>query len=85
MRSPGRNGRFRRGCPPISARRKPDVLIMDIGMPNEDGYQAIGKVRQLPSEEGGKVPAIALTAFARSEDRRRAILNGFSNARRQTG
>jgi PAS domain S-box-containing protein len=57
--------------------RKPDVLIMDIGMPNEDGYQAIGKVRQLPSEEGGKVPAIALTAFARSEDRRRAILNGF--------
>ena len=57
--------------------KKPDVLIMDIGMPNEDGYEAIGKVRQLPSEEGGKVPAIALTAFARSEDRRRAILNGF--------
>jgi PAS domain S-box-containing protein len=57
--------------------RKPDVLIMDIGMPNEDGYEAIGKVRQLPSEQGGKVPAIALTAFARSEDRRRAILNGF--------
>jgi PAS domain S-box-containing protein len=57
--------------------RKPDVLIMDIGMPNEDGYEAIGKVRQLPSEHGGKVPAIALTAFARSEDRRRAILNGF--------
>ncbi len=57
--------------------KKPDVLIMDIGMPNEDGYEAIGKVRQLPSEQGGKVPAIALTAFARSEDRRRAILNGF--------
>jgi PAS domain S-box-containing protein len=56
---------------------KPHVLIMDIGMPNEDGYQAIGKVRQLKNEEGGKVPAIALTAFARSEDRRRAILNGF--------
>jgi len=57
--------------------KKPDVLIMDIGMPNEDGYEAIGKVRQLPSEQGGKVPAIALTAFARSEDRRRAILKGF--------
>ncbi|HEY2681605.1 MAG TPA: PAS domain S-box protein [Candidatus Udaeobacter sp.] len=57
--------------------KKPDVLIMDIGMPNEDGYEAIAKVRQLPREQGGKVPAIALTAFARSEDRRRAILNGF--------
>ena len=57
--------------------KKPDVLIMDIGMPNEDGYEAIGKVRQLPREQGGKVPAIALTAFARSEDRRRAILKGF--------
>ena len=56
---------------------KPHVLIMDIGMPNEDGYEAIRKVRQLTSEEGGKVPAIALTAFARSEDRRRAVLNGF--------
>lgn len=56
---------------------KPHVLIMDIGMPNEDGYEAIRKVRQLTSEEGGKVPAIALTAFARSQDRRRAILNGF--------
>jgi PAS domain S-box-containing protein len=56
---------------------KPHVLVMDIGMPNEDGYEAIQKVRQLRSEEGGKVPAIALTAFARSEDRRRAILNGF--------
>jgi PAS domain S-box-containing protein len=56
---------------------KPHVLIMDIGMPNEDGYEVIGKVRQLKNEEGGKVPAIALTAFARSEDRRRAILNGF--------
>jgi len=58
-------------------KRKPHVLIMDVGMPNEDGYEAIRKVRQLRSEEGGKVPAIALTAFARSEDRRRAILNGF--------
>jgi CheY-like chemotaxis protein len=56
---------------------KPHVLIMDIGMPNEDGYQAIQKIRKLTNQEGGKVPAIALTAFARSEDRRRAILNGF--------
>ena len=43
---------------------KPDVLIMDIGMPGEDGCGVMGKVRQLPSKEGGDVPAIALTAFA---------------------
>ena len=61
----------------ILRKSKSHVLIMDIGMPNEDGYEAIRKVRQLRSEDGGKVPAIALTAFARSEDRRRAILNGF--------
>jgi CheY-like chemotaxis protein len=58
-------------------RLKPHVWIMDIGMPTEDGYTAIRKVRQLPTDEGGRVPAIALTAFARSEDRRRAILSGF--------
>jgi PAS domain S-box-containing protein len=56
---------------------KPQVLILDIGMPGEDGYTVIRNIRQLPIEEGGKVPAIALTAFARSEDRRRAVLAGF--------
>ena len=56
---------------------KPQVLVMDIGMPQEDGYTAIKRIRELSSEEGGTVPAIALTAFARSEDRRRAILSGF--------
>jgi PAS domain S-box-containing protein len=55
----------------------PDVLVTDIGMPGEDGYALIRKVRQLTPAEGGNVPAIALTAFARSEDRRRAILGGF--------
>ncbi len=57
--------------------RKPDVLVSDIGMPGEDGYALIRQVRQLSAEEGGEVPALALTAFARSEDRRRAILSGF--------
>ncbi len=57
--------------------RRPHVLIMDIGMPDEDGYSVIRKVRQLSPEAGGNVPAIALTAFARLEDRRRAILSGF--------
>ena len=59
------------------AKKKPHVLIMDIGMPDEDGYSVIQKVRQLPLAQGGNVPAIALTAFARLEDRRRAILSGF--------
>ncbi|MBA3560920.1 MAG: response regulator, partial [Gemmatimonadaceae bacterium] len=59
------------------AKKKPHVLIMDIGMPEEDGYSVIQKVRQLTREHGGNVPAIALTAFARLEDRRRAILSGF--------
>ena len=54
-----------------------DVLISDIGMPGTDGYQFIRAVRALPEEQGGKVPAIALTAFARSEDRQRAMLAGF--------
>ncbi len=59
------------------ANKKPHVLIMDIGMPDEDGYSVIRKVRQLSPQKGGNVPAIALTAFARLEDRKRAILSGF--------
>ena len=55
----------------------PDVLVSDIGMPGEDGYALINKVRDLPAEEGGQVPAIALTAYARDEDQRRAINEGF--------
>jgi PAS domain S-box-containing protein len=54
-----------------------DVLISDIGMPQEDGYSLIQKVRALPASQGGTMPAMALTAFARSEDRRRAILAGY--------
>jgi PAS domain S-box-containing protein len=62
---------------PILRKTRPHVLIMDIGMPSEDGYTVMRKVRELASDEGGGVPAIALTAFARSEDRRRAVLSGF--------
>lgn len=61
----------------IIPKRRPHVLVMDIGMPGEDGYSAIRRVRQLSLTDGGDVPAIALTAFARSEDRRRAVLAGF--------
>lgn len=56
---------------------KPHVLVSDIGMPEVDGYQFIRNVRTLSVEEGGTVPAIALTAFARSEDRMRAMLAGY--------
>ncbi|HEY9834400.1 MAG TPA: response regulator [Stenomitos sp.] len=56
---------------------KPDVLVSDIGMPLEDGYSLIRKVRQLPAEQGGHIPAIALTAYARAEDRMKAIASGF--------
>lgn len=56
---------------------RPDVLISDIGMPEEDGYQLIDKVRALPLERGGKIPAVALTAYARAEDRLRALRSGY--------
>ncbi|MGH3850406.1 MAG: response regulator, partial [Pseudonocardiaceae bacterium] len=55
----------------------PDVLISDIGMPGEDGYTLISKVRALPLAKGGGVPAIALTAFSRTEDRVRLLGAGF--------
>jgi PAS domain S-box-containing protein len=55
----------------------PDVVVSDIGMPHEDGYEFIRKVRALPPDRGGMAPAVALTAFARSEDRQRALLAGY--------
>jgi PAS domain S-box-containing protein len=54
-----------------------DVLICDIGMPGEDGYQVIRKVRALAPDKGGAIPAIALTAYGRAEDRVRALTAGF--------
>jgi PAS domain S-box-containing protein len=56
---------------------KPDVLVSDIGMPGEDGYSLIERVRALGPEHGGQVPSVALTAYARVEDRVTAILAGF--------
>jgi PAS domain S-box-containing protein len=54
-----------------------DVLISDIGMPEEDGYTLIAKVRALDKERGGSIPAAALTAYAGEEDRIRALRSGF--------
>lgn len=57
--------------------QKPQVLISDIGMPEMDGYELLKRVRALGHDKGGKIPAIALTAFARTEDRTRALRAGF--------
>jgi PAS domain S-box-containing protein len=56
---------------------KPDILISDLGMPDEDGYSLISKIRALPADRGGHIPAAALTAYARTEDRMRVLRSGF--------
>ena len=56
---------------------RPDVIVSDIGMPDRDGYDFMRDVRALPPAAGGKTPAIALTAFARTQDRTRALLAGY--------
>lgn len=56
----------------------PDLLLSDIGMPGEDGYELIRRVRALPTDRGGDIPAAAITAFARPEDRRRMLNAGYS-------
>jgi signal transduction histidine kinase/ActR/RegA family two-component response regulator len=57
---------------------RPDVVVSDIGMPDEDGYSLIQRIRAFPPDAGGHVPAVALTALARTEDRDRALHAGFA-------
>jgi CheY-like chemotaxis protein len=60
------------------AHQRPDILVSDIGMPEEDGYSLIEKVRVLEAaQRGGRIPAVALTAYAAPEDRRRALAAGY--------
>lgn len=61
----------------LNSEEKFDVLVSDISMPGEDGYSLIRKIRALPPEEGGKIPAIALTAFSRLEDKERTREEGY--------
>jgi signal transduction histidine kinase/ActR/RegA family two-component response regulator len=61
----------------LLAQFKPDVLVSDIAMPGADGYELIRMVRALPQASGGRVPAVALTAYARAQDRQRAIKAGY--------
>jgi two-component system, chemotaxis family, CheB/CheR fusion protein len=56
---------------------KYDVLLSDIGMPGEDGYSLIRQVRELDGESGGKIPAVAITAYTSQQDRQKAIAAGF--------
>jgi CheY-like chemotaxis protein len=56
---------------------RPDVLLSDIGMPDQDGYALIGQVRAREEALGGHLAAIALTAFASQADRERALAHGF--------
>jgi PAS domain S-box-containing protein len=58
-------------------RAHPDVLLCDIGMPDKDGYQLIREIRHLDPDRGGRTPAAAITAFARPEDRKRALREGY--------
>jgi len=57
--------------------RRADLVISDIGMPGEDGYSFIRRLRALPAKDGGRIPAIALTAYARPEDAAHALAAGF--------
>ncbi len=54
-----------------------DMIMSDVGMPGEDGYSLLRRIRSLPADRGGAVPALALTAYARSEDRMQALRAGF--------
>jgi PAS domain S-box-containing protein len=59
------------------ARVRPQILVSDVEMPGQDGYELIRQVRRLAPEDGGRIPAAALTAYARPEDRMRALMAGF--------
>lgn len=59
--------------------KNPDVMVSDIGMPDEDGYSLIRRVRALPDERHNSIPAVALTAFTRAQDRMRALTSGYQN------
>jgi CheY-like chemotaxis protein len=63
----------------VLEREKPHVLVSDIAMPEEDGYSLLKKIRALPPESGGRIPAIALTAHSLVQDRLQSLRAGFQN------
>lgn len=58
-------------------REVPDIILSDIAMPEQDGFELLRRVRQRPEALGGNVPAVALTAYARAEDSERSLISGF--------
>ena len=56
---------------------RPDAMVSDIGLPDEDGYELIRQIRRFEAEHGGFLPAVALTGYARAEDRARILAAGF--------
>ena len=63
----------------VLEREKPHVLVSDIAMPEEDGYTLLKKIRALPPERGGRIPAIALTAHSLVQDRLQSLRAGFQS------
>ena len=63
----------------VLEREKPHVLVSDIAMPEEDGYGLLKKIRALPPERGGRIPAIALTAHSLVQDRLQSLRAGFQS------
>jgi len=63
----------------VIRRKRPDVLVSDIAMPIEDGYDLIEQIRALEANNGKSIPAVAMTAYAREEDRRHALASGFQS------
>jgi CheY-like chemotaxis protein len=57
---------------------RPTVIVSDIGMPEEDGYSLMRQVRALPAAKGGNTPAVALTAYARTEERTKTLVAGYN-------
>jgi CheY-like chemotaxis protein len=60
-------------------RERPDVIVSDIGMPDVDGFELIRRIRRRSAGAGGAIPAIALTAFTRQDDRQKAMQAGFND------
>jgi CheY-like chemotaxis protein len=63
----------------LLTRHQPDIVVSDIGLPDEDGNALLRRVRKLDEAEGGAIPAIAVTAYATAEDRRTALSAGFDD------
>jgi CheY-like chemotaxis protein len=63
----------------VLEREKPHIMVSDIAMPEEDGYALLKKIRALPPERGGRIPAIALTAHSLVQDRLQSLRAGFQS------